>query len=208
MSKTPGTLYVVSAASGAGKTSLVRWLAANADDLMLSISHTTRPRRDREADGEHYHFVADEEFSSMLEKGDFLESATVFGNRYGTSERWVRGRLSDGVSVVLEIDWQGARQVREVIPCVGIFVLPPSLETLRGRLKGRGQDSDSVIDDRMRAAVDEMSHYAEFDYLLVNDDFDTACTELRAIVTSVRLRAEQQMVRHEELISSLLGSAS
>ena len=209
MSKQPtnslaGTLFVVSAASGAGKTSLVRRLAQTLSDVVLSVSHTTRARRDGEVDGEHYHFVDQTTFGDMLDRGDFLESAQVFGNHYGTSETWVRDQLCRGANVVLEIDWQGARQVRESIPSVGIFVLPPSLESLRSRLQGRGQDAEEIIEQRMQRAVEEMSHYAEFDYLIVNDDFEQAVQELVAIVQADGLKASVQHQRHRTLIGELL----
>ena len=200
-----GTLYVVSAASGAGKTSLVRALAEREADTVISISHTTRACRPGEVDGEHYHFVEPATFTGMLESSAFLESALVFGNRYGTSQEWVDVQLASGVSVILEIDWQGARQVRALMACVGIFVLPPSLEILRSRLEGRGQDAELVIEKRMREAVEEMSHYAEFDYLVINDDFETACADLQSIVRSKKLSSSRQHVRYAELITSLLN---
>ena len=201
-----GTLYVVSAASGAGKTSLVNALAASNRDVMLSVSHTTRAQREGEVDGTHYHFVDRPTFARMLDDGAFLESAEVFGNRYGTSESWVRQQLEHGISVVLEIDWQGARQIRQTMPCIGIFVLPPSTEALRARLRARGQDSESVIEQRMRKAIAEMSHYAEFDYLVVNDDFETACADMQSIVRATALHAGQQHIRHAQLISALLNA--
>jgi guanylate kinase len=202
-----GTLYIVSAASGTGKTSLVRALAERQADTIISVSHTTRAQRTGEVEGEHYHFVDAAVFSGMLERAEFLESALVFGNRYGTSQAHVQKQLKRGVSVILEIDWQGARQVRKQMPCITIFVLPPSLETLRARLEGRGQDSSAVIDERMRGAADELSHYAEFDYLLVNDDFETACGELQSIMQATNLLATRQHPRHAALIASLLGAS-
>ena len=202
----PGTLFVVSAPSGAGKTSLVTALADAVPSLVISVSHTTRPMRDMEADGKDYHFIDEQQFRSMLGEGDFLEHAEVFGNYYGTSSQWVDENLAEGFSVLLEIDWQGAQQVRRLHPCVGIFVLPPSLEALEERLRARGQDSDEVIADRLAEAVTEIAHYAEFDYLVINDEFEPALGELKAIVDSTRLSASVQSRRHTKLISSLFQS--
>jgi guanylate kinase len=201
-----GTLFVVSAPSGAGKTSLVRALTGRDPGVTVSVSHTTRARRPGERDGEHYHFVDAGVFASMCERDEFLEHAEVFGNRYGTSRAGVAQRLHAGMDVVLEIDWQGARQVRARVPdAVGVFVLPPSLEQLRRRLEGRGQDGPEVIKRRMRAAVDEISHYREYDYLLVNDRFDTALDELCAIVTARRLGQHAQARRLAGLLDALLA---
>ena len=201
-----GTLFVVSAPSGAGKTSLVKALATELADLLLSVSHTTRPRRETETDGVDYHFVSQTQFRSMLAAGDFLEHAEVFGNYYGTSTSWVDERLSEGKNVVLEIDVQGAKQIRTIRECTGIFVLPPALRVLESRLRGRGQDSDEVIAGRLAEAVHEMSHYGEFDFLVVNDTFEEALGELTAVVTSVRLRTGVQSQRHSRLITALLDS--
>jgi guanylate kinase len=202
----PGTLFVVSAPSGAGKTSLVAALLEADAGLHLSVSYTTRPPRPGEVDGEHYHFVDAARFDAMVAAGEFVESARVFGNAYGTAEATLREVLARGDDLLLEIDWQGARQVRERFPeSVSIFVMPPSLAELEQRLRGRGQDSDSVIAGRMARARDELSHFAEYDYLVVNDDFKTALDQLRAIVTAERLRRTRQAVRQQGLLAALLG---
>jgi guanylate kinase len=199
-----GTLFVVSAPSGAGKTSLVRALLERDPRVQLSISHTTRDKRPAEQDGDHYYFVDLPTFESMLVGNEFLEHAQVFGNHYATSRSAVQQLLSEGIDVVLEIDWQGARQIRQHMSgCVGIFILPPSLQHLRRRLQSRAQDDASVIERRMKAAVQEISHYQEYDYLIVNDDFDTACEELGAIVTSQRLRQASQAERLSGLLQAL-----
>ncbi len=205
---TGGCLYTLSAPSGAGKTSLVRALLDNDDQLTLSISHTTRPRRAGETDGVDYFFVDDPAFDRMIANGEFLEHARVFDNRYGTSARVVEETLAGGRDVLLEIDWQGARQVRErVAGAVSIFVLPPSREALVERLRGRGQDADEVIERRMEAAIDEMAHYTEADYLIVNDDFAEALADLRAIVRAGRVRRPRQAARCADLITELLAPA-
>jgi guanylate kinase len=199
-----GTLFVVSAPSGAGKTSLVRALLQRDPRVQLSVSHTTRDKRPAEKNGDHYYFVDLPTFESMLAGNEFLEHAQVFGNYYATSRSAVQQLLSEGIDVILEIDWQGARQIRQQMSgCVGIFILPPSLEHLRSRLQSRAQDDASVIDRRMKAAVQEISHYQEYDYLIVNDDFDTACAELSAIVTSQRLRQAPQAERLGSLLRAL-----
>ena len=200
-----GSLFIVSAPSGAGKTSLVAALVAAEPGVSVSVSHTTRPMRPGEVDGVNYHFVDRERFTSMLAQGDFLEHATVFGNLYGTSRSGVMHALDSGMDVVLEIDWQGARQVRASIPgAVSIFILPPSLAALQSRLEARRQDGSEVIQERMRAAVAEMSHFDEADYLVVNDDFATALAELRALVRARRLRRDAQSARFRELLAELL----
>ena len=200
-----GDLYVISAPSGAGKTSLVQALQSSEPGLHISISHTTRPRRANETDGVNYHFVSEEHFVEMIDADAFLEHARVFDRRYGTSRDTVMTRLSAGEDVILEIDWQGASQVRDRHPgCIGIFILPPSRESLAERLRGRAQDSDEVIARRMRDAVAEMSHYREFDYLVINDDFETAVGDLRSIVRGRRLLRERQNARYSELIAGLL----
>lgn len=201
-----GTLYIVAAPSGAGKTSLVKSLVATTPGVVASVSHTTRPPRPGEQEGVHYHFVPLPAFETMIAQGAFLEHAQVFGNCYGTSRAAVLSKLQDGLDVILEIDWQGARQVREQMPgCPGIFILPPSRDALRQRLAGRGQDSAEVIERRMAAALDELSHYAEFDYLVINDRFETALTELRAIFIAQRQRRAAQLERHPELLRALLS---
>jgi len=201
-----GTLYVISAPSGAGKTSLVSGMLQEDARLGVSISHTTRPMREGEQNGVNYHFVSRSEFEAMVARGDFLEHADVFGNYYGTSQVWVRETLGKGQDVILEIDWQGAEQVRRLIPeCVGIFIVPPSAEILRERLVGRGTDAPEVIERRLREAEEECSHAVEFDYLVVNDEFDQALTELLCIVRSQRLSMRNQQVRHARLLAGLSG---
>ncbi|WP_372986582.1 guanylate kinase [Marinobacter sp.] len=203
-----GTLFVISAPSGAGKTSLVAEMLKNDAKLGVSISHTTRPMREGEQDGVNYHFVSRDEFEAMIARGDFLEHADVFGNYYGTSQVWVRETLARGEDVILEIDWQGAEQVRRLIPeCVSIFIVPPSAEVLRERLTGRGTDAPDVVERRLREATEECSHALEFDYLVVNDDFQVALADLLAIVRSQRLRMQVQQVRHRDLLAGLSGKA-
>ena len=201
-----GILYIVAAPSGAGKTSLVKSLVETTPDVVVSVSHTTRPPRPGEQNGAHYHFVSLDAFDAMLADGAFLEYAQVFGNRYGTSRAAVSAQLEAGLDVILEIDWQGARQVRALVPdSTTIFVLPPSREALRQRLAGRGQDSPETIERRMAAALDELSHYAEFDYLVVNDEFSAALEALRAIVIANRQRRETQLQRQRGLLRTLLS---
>ncbi|MCB1921045.1 MAG: guanylate kinase [Candidatus Competibacteraceae bacterium] len=203
---TLGTLYIVAAPSGAGKTSLVKRLVETTPGVAVSVSHTTRPPRPGERDGEHYHFVTPATFEAMIAQGAFLEHAQVFGNRYGTSRDAVHTQRQAGLDVILEIDWQGARQVRERLPdSPGIFILPPSREALRQRLTGRAQDQAEVIERRMAAALDELSHYAEFDYLVINDDFTTALDALRAILIAHRQRRVLQIERQRELLQLLLS---
>jgi len=208
MSERPqGTLFIVSAPSGAGKTSMVRALMERDADLGFSVSHTTRPPRPGEVDGRDYHFIDVPTFERMVEEGAFLEYAKVFDNYYGTSRAAVEAQLAEGRDVFLDIDWQGARQVRQAWPeAVSIFVLPPSREALEARLRGRGTDSDEVIAGRMARAVDEASHYDEYDYLIVNDDFETAVGDLGAIVRARRLCLPAQQVRHADMIAGLLAS--
>lgn len=199
-----GILFIVSAPSGAGKTSLVKSLLERDPSLALSISCTTRAPRTGEKDGVHYHFLAPQTFDQALAGGAFLESAEVFGNRYGTREADVRTCLSAGRDLILEIDWQGARQVRQRFPAaVGIFVLPPTIAELERRLRGRGTDSAAIIAQRMTQARAEMAHYAEYDYLLVNAHFETALDELAAIVVAERLRLARQRPRLTELLERL-----
>ncbi len=203
---TSGTLFVISAPSGAGKTSLVQALLEQTDNLKVSVSHTTRAIRPGEIDGVDYHFVAEETFQAMLERADFLEQARVFDNFYGTSQPWVEEQLAAGCDIILEIDWQGAQQIRHLKPdCVCIFILPPSRETLHERLTNRGQDDESIIAGRMAKAISEMSHYGEADFLVINDHFDTALAELQTIVRCQRLRQDPQAHRYRELITDLLS---
>ncbi|WP_334108060.1 guanylate kinase [Methylobacillus sp.] len=200
-----GNLFIITAPSGAGKTSLVRALLDGDDQIKLSVSHTTRQPRPGEEDGVHYHFVAEPKFVELLGHGDFLESAQVHGAYYGTSQSTVNAVLARGLDLILEIDWQGAQQVRKQYPeAISIFILPPSMETLEQRLKNRAQDSAEVIARRLAAARDEMRHVAEFDYVTINDRFEHALEDLRAIVRSQRLRREKQMVRHQEVVQKLL----
>ena len=201
-----GTLYTVSAPSGAGKTSLVNALVKRCQGLRVSVSHTTRQMRPSEQDGVNYHFVTEEEFLAMLERAEFLEHARVFGNLYGTSGIWVENQLKRGQDIILEIDWQGAQQVKHLLPQTrAIFILPPSRETLQQRLNRRGQDDAGIIATRMNVAVEEMSHYVESDFLLVNKDFDQALEELQAIVTSQRLLTSRQQVILGDLLQDLLS---
>lgn len=201
-----GTLYIISAASGTGKTSLVKALLAQTSAIGVSVSHTTRKPRPGEINGQDYHFVDHVQFEHMIGAGNFLEHAEVFGNYYGTSEAAVKERLNAGQDVILEIDWQGAQQVRHLMPeCVGIFILPPSRAALLERLTGRGQDSVEVIQRRMDEAVSEMAHYNEYTYVVVNDDFETALAELKAIVQAHRLLLPVQAERHATMISALLA---
>ncbi|MEJ6538840.1 MAG: guanylate kinase [Halioglobus sp.] len=196
-----GTLYTVSAPSGAGKTSLVNALIERCEGLQVSVSHTTRPMRPAEKEGVNYHFVSDNVFVDMLDRAEFLEHAQVFGNLYGTSSVWLEEQLDRGLDVILEIDWQGARQVKQLLPeTQSIFILPPSRQALQQRLSLRGQDDPGIIEGRMNAAVAEMSHYVESDFLVVNKDFDQALDELQCIVASQRLRTARQ----QKILSSML----
>jgi len=195
-----GLLFVVTAPSGAGKTSLINAVLAQDSRLRLSVSYTTRPPRPAEQNGREYHFVDDATFVAMLERGEFLESAQVHGHRYGTSQATVAGALEGGHDLVLEIDWQGAQQVRRLIPqCIGIFLLPPSLPELERRLRARGQDSEPVITRRMAAAQDEISHAPESDYVIFNKDFEVARRDMLAIIRAERLTTERQLARIGEL---------
>jgi len=203
-----GTLYIVSAPSGAGKSSLIQALLKTQPlyDTQVSVSHTTRNSRPGEVDGEHYFFVSKDEFRQMIEEDAFLEYAEVFGNYYGTSKAAIERVLKSGVDVFLDIDWQGAQQIRSKLPQArSIFILPPSQEELDRRLRGRGQDSEEVIAKRMAQAVAEMEHFAEYDYLIVNDDFDLALSDLKNIIRAERLRLSRQKLRHDDLISKLLA---
>ena len=204
-----GTLYIVSSPSGAGKSSLLSALLARFNDdqrMQLSISHTTRGMRPGEADSVHYHFVDKSEFQAQIDRGAFFEWAEVFGNYYGTSRETIERCLDQGIDVFLDIDWQGARQIRDQLPeARSIFILPPSLPILEQRLHGRGQDSDEVIRHRMAQAVAEMSHYDEYDYLIVNDDFETSLQQLASIIYAERTRLAAQRLRHADLLDRLLA---
>jgi guanylate kinase len=202
---TKGTLYVISAASGAGKTSLVAAVLQRVTDIEVSVSHTTRAPREGEKDGVNYHFVDKAVFEAMVEAGEFIESAMVFGNMYGTSRQHLQEQLLKGKDVILEIDWQGARQIRKLMnDCRSIFIVPPSIAALRQRLTSRGQDDETIINRRMREAVSEMSHYVEFEYLVINDDFDEARENLVAIIMGERMLLEHQQQKHADLLVELL----
>ena len=203
-----GTMYIISAPSGAGKTSLVKALLEKLPGVAVSVSHTTRAARPGEQDGVDYHFTETAEFERLVAGGEFLEHAQVFDNYYGTRRAAVLEKLESGEDVILEIDWQGARQVYKAFPqAVRVFILPPSREALRERLAGRGQDSEDVISRRMAEAVCEMSHYHEFDYLVFNDDFDTALGDLITLFRARRLRSEAQQQRYSSEIKALLEPA-
>lgn len=204
--KNTGTLYIFSAPSGAGKTSLVKALLAQMNDIEVSVSHTTRAMRPGEQDGVDYHFISKDEFENLVEADAFLEHAQVFDNFYGTARSSIETRLGAGADVILEIDWQGARQVRTwKSEAVSVFILPPSRKALEERLRGRGQDSDEIIARRMRDAVSETSHYAEFDYLVINDQFELALQDLQAIASTQRLRQIAQSARHATMLAALLA---
>ncbi|MCA1771809.1 MAG: guanylate kinase [Halomonas sp.] len=203
-----GTLFIVSAPSGAGKTSLVRELIESLDGIQVSVSHTTRAKREGEVDGVNYHFTDAATFEAMIARGAFFEYAKVFDNYYGTSRQAAQTVLDAGQDVILEIDWQGARQVREQMPeAVSIFILPPSRSELERRLSSRGTDEHAIIARRMRDAISEMSHYDEYDYLVVNDDFTTALQELQSLVISRRLARPLMSERHAPLLATLLSQA-
>ena len=200
-----GHLFIVSAPSGAGKTTLVRLLLEKDPGIRVSISSTTRPPRTGENDGREYHFVDVQYFLEMVSRGDFLEWAEVHGNYYGTSRRWIEAEMTAGRDVLLEIDWQGAQQVRKAFPAaIGIFILPPSLEELKSRLSERGTDSAETIARRIAAARDEMRHVDEFDYVIINDDLQQALDNLRSIVSATRLQYTTQRERHSSLFATLL----
>ncbi len=202
-----GTLFIISAASGTGKTSLVKALLENCPNLKVSISNTTRNKRAGELDGVHYHFTAKEQFVDMISQGAFLEHAEVFGNYYGTARQMVEENLHQDIDVILEIDWQGAQQVRQSYPnAVSIFIMPPSRDALRQRLENRGQDSAEIINQRLNGAISDMSHFVEFDYVVINDDFDIALEDLIAIVKASRLRQNIQVIRHADRIQGLLSN--
>ena len=204
-----GNLFVVAAPSGGGKTSIVNALLEQDRAIRLSVSYTTRPPRPGEVDGVHYHFVDEPRFMALMATGEFLEHAHVHGNWYATSSTWLRQQVNAGGDVLLEIDWQGAAQVRGLIPSsVHVFILPPSLPALRERLEKRGQDTSDVITRRLDAAQEEMRHCGEFDYVIINQDFATAVADLAAVVRASRLRAAQQRTRHSAMVASLLAPRS
>ena len=202
-----GTLFIVAAPSGGGKTSLVKQLITDLDQIAVSVSHTTRKARPGEMEGVDYFFVDQEKFMAMVNESSFVEHAQVFNHYYGTSVAQIKDRLSQGIDVVLDIDWQGAKQIRHTFSdAISIFVLPPSLEALKQRLLLRRQDDDQIIESRMQRARDELSHYPEFDYLIVNDDFSKAAVDLQAIVLAHRLRIARQVKEQGQLLSFLLSS--
>jgi len=203
-----GTLYIISAPSGAGKTSMVKALLQRTPDVVVSVSNTTRAPRPGEQDGVDYHFTDKAEFERLVEADAFLEYAKVFDNYYGTRRATVEAELEAGRDVILEIDWQGARQVASAAPeAVKVFIMPPSAEALRERLNARGQDSEEIIERRMRDAISEMSHYGEYHYLIFNDEFDAAVDELQTVFVSRRLRLEAQRQRHADALAGLLESS-
>ena len=202
-----GSLFIITAASGTGKTSLVKQLLATTNDLTVSVSHTTRTPRPGEIDGHHYHFTDVDNFVTAVAENKFLEHAEVFGNYYGTSERSVRTQLEAGVDVILEIDWQGALQVKKIFnDATLVFFLPPSLSTLRQRLSTRGQDTVEVIEQRLAGAVNEMAQYVNSDYVIINDSFEVALTELKAIIVADRQTLHRQQQRYHRTITNLLNN--
>lgn len=203
-----GTLYIVSAPSGAGKSSLISALLESNPTyaMKVSVSHTTRGMRPGETDGVHYHFIQKEHFEELIQKGEFLEHAEVFGNYYGTSRVWIEETLDKGIDVFLDIDWQGARQIRSQMPLAkSVFILPPSNEELERRLNARGQDSEAVIAKRMSEAKSEISHYDEYDYVIINDDFDTAQMDFRSIIRAERLKQDKQTMKYKGMLDTLLA---
>jgi guanylate kinase len=204
MTKTTGCLFIISAPSGAGKTSLVRALLQSNQNLSLSISHTTRAPRSGEINGRDYHFVNLETFRQMLLNGEFVESAEVYGNLYGTSQKWINGAIASGQDILLEIDCQGAMQIRQIFPeSISIFILPPSVDALAARLKTRAQDDPDIIQKRLAAAREEVSHIIEFDYAIINDELDEALNDLISVVRAERLKRTRQLVKYSALITQL-----
>ena len=199
-----GTLYIISAPSGAGKTSLITRLLETLEGAEMAVSHTTRKPREGEVNGKHYHFIDADTFLDGVHNGDFLEHANVFGNHYGTAKKSVEDILEKGIDVILEIDWQGAQQVRDLMPeALSVFILPPSKEELERRLRGRGTDSDEVIAKRLGQSCDDIKHYDEFDYVVINDDFDESVNTLKSIFVANRARCEQQQKKNAKLLSEL-----
>jgi guanylate kinase len=197
-----GALFIVSSPSGGGKTSLVKALLEAEPEVRLSVSYTTRPARPGEVNGYDYHFVALPVFERMLEAGEFLESAVIYGNRYGTSQKWIERERAEGRDVLLEIDWQGAQQVRRLMrQVVSIFILPPSPEVLEARLRGRRQDSEEVVARRLAAAREEIAHVSEYEYVIINDDFNRAAQDLRSIIRAERLKLARQLARNLSLLN-------
>lgn len=205
MIKKSGTLFIIAAPSGAGKTSLVKAISEQVDNTDVSISHTTRKPRKDEKNGEAYHFIDEAEFKSLVNQNRFLEHARVFDNYYGTSRDWVEQELALSRNIILEIDWQGAQQVKSQLRnSVGIFILPPDYQTLHKRLVGRQNDDQETIDRRMRAAREEISHYKEFDYIVINDDFEQAVAELKAIITTTNLGSCRQSDFYDDFVSKII----
>ena len=202
-----GTLYIISAPSGGGKTSLVNALVNQIPQMKISISHTTRPARPHEEEGVHYFFVDEPSFNTLQEKGQFLESAKVFNYFYGTSKETIERQLEAGFDILLDIDWQGARQIKAQMECVQIFIVPPSREALLERLRNRKQDSETIISERMRQANREIAHFEEYDFLIINDTFELALADLVAIVKSQRLRVSYQKDRFKQMLSTLIQEA-
>jgi guanylate kinase len=201
---TAGSLFIICAPSGAGKTSLVNALLEREPDIELSVSYTTRPPRAGEEDGREYHFISRDVFLAMASRGEFLESAEVHANLYGTSQSWINERRATGRDIVLEIDWQGAQQVRRLVPgAIGVFIVPPSLQILRKRLTARGQDSAEVIERRLANAREEIGHVEEFDYVIINQTFDVAVVDLVSIVRAQRLKLITQLDRYSDLINGM-----
>ena len=205
-------LFIIAAPSGCGKTSLVKALIGSSSKLSVSVSHTTRKPRKAEIDGKNYHFVSKERFGEMISNNDFVEFAEVFGNMYGTARSNIKEKLDANIDIILEIDWQGARQVRENMPnSISIFILPPSKNVLLQRLTDRGQDDDETISKRMKNSESEMSHYDEFEYLVINDQFDSALNDLKAIIQdcnnnikNIEFSLENQISRHRYLFKELI----
>jgi len=205
LNRSTGHLFVIAAPSGTGKTSLVKALLETVNDLRISISHTTRPIRPSEVNGRDYFFVDNKTFDAMIAQQAFLEHAVVFGNQYGTSRAWVLAELSVGTDVVLEIDWQGAQQIKALFTeSILIFILPPSMEVLASRLRARKQDKRHIVEERLRESRAEIAHFSEFDYLIVNDQFDSALSQLQHIVLANRSTMQRQMKNHEKLLENLL----
>ncbi len=202
-----GSLFIITAASGTGKTSLVKQLLATTNDLTVSVSHTTREPRPGEIDGQHYHFIETAAFTTAINDNKFLEYAKVFGNYYGTSEQSVRTQLQAGIDVILEIDWQGAQQIKKIFPeAIMVFILPPNIATLRQRLSTRAQDSADVIEQRLAGAVTEMAQYVNANYVVVNDNFEVALAELKAIIIADRQTLDRQQRRYRRTIAALLDN--
>lgn len=202
--KATGTIYIIAAASGTGKTSLVKALAESLSNIITSISYTTRPKRKNERDGENYFFITAEQFEKMISQQACLEYAQVFGHYYGTAKKWVEQQIANGVDVILEIDWQGAEQIKKLMPhSISIFILPPSIEELKNRIKTRNLDDAKIIEQRLNAASSEISHAPEFDYIVINDQFNAALEDLCAIINSQRLRKDVQLIKQQHILAEL-----